>query len=135
VRTKVILIDSTTIHSLTSLPNKQNVKADALAEIWRGKTFMILDEVSMVGAGLLADISVRTNMGKGVKQSSRDCPFGTINILFTGDFGQLKPVGRKSFYSNELLGCVNASTAASSRGKYDPLGAAIWRQVTDVVIL
>ncbi|KIM23130.1 hypothetical protein M408DRAFT_77987 [Serendipita vermifera MAFF 305830] len=130
-----VIIDGSTIHSLTGLPNKRNVKSDPLQEIWRGKTFLVLDEISMVGANLLADISARINIGKGNEESSRDTPFGAINVLFTGDFGQLKPVGERCLYSNELVDCVSAATSASTRGQNELLGATIWRQVTDVVIL
>ena len=37
-------------------------------EIRRGKTFLILDEISMVGVNVLADISARIYMGKGNEQ-------------------------------------------------------------------
>lgn len=132
-----ILIDGTTIHSLTGLPATTTsiVNGEALIATWRGVSFLVIDEISMVGARLLAQISERLNIGKGVEGSSRDVPFGGINVLFTGDFGQLKPVGESCLYSHELVGRIDERTAASDRGQYSVLGASLWRQVTNVVLL
>jgi ATP-dependent DNA helicase PIF1 len=130
-----VLIDGTTIHSLTSLPQKGNVNGDALATIWEHITFLIIDEISMVSAGLLADISERINLGKRLHNSSRDTPLGDINVVVTGDFGQLKPVGGHSLFSNLLIAHLPVSMAASYEGQRELLGIVIWRQFEDVVLL
>jgi PIF1-like helicase len=130
-----VLIDGATIHSLTLLPNKSNVNGEELKRIWNDVTFLILDEISMVSAGLFADISERINIGKGIQLSSGDVPFGGIHVLITGDFGQLRPVGGNSLYSHNLISHVSTHTAASNEGQQEIIGVAIWRQFHDVVLL
>jgi ATP-dependent DNA helicase PIF1 len=98
-----VMIEGSTIHSLTLLPNKTNPNGENLVGIWNNVTFLIIDEISMISAAFLADISERINMGKGVEMSSHDLPFGRINVLFTGDFGQLKPVMESCLYSHKLV--------------------------------
>jgi ATP-dependent DNA helicase PIF1 len=130
-----VVIEGATIHSLALLPNRKNVKVEALSLIWRDITFLVLDEISMLDASLLAEVSDRISLGKRGEHSSNDTPFGGINVLFTGDFGQLKPVAGSSLFSNRLVNRLSASTAASVNGQQDLLGVMIWRQVTDVVLL
>jgi ATP-dependent DNA helicase PIF1 len=67
--------------------------------------------------------------------SSGDAPFGGIHVLVTGDFGQLRPVGGNSLYSHNLISHVSTCTAASNEGQQEIIGAAIWRQFCDVVLL
>ncbi|KAH9858158.1 hypothetical protein C2E23DRAFT_856015 [Lenzites betulinus] len=44
------------------------------------------------GAKFLSDISARLQQGKANDGPRATLPFGGVNIVFTGDFGQLKPV-------------------------------------------
>lgn len=59
-------------------------------ESWRGVKVLIIDEVSMMSQKIfeLCDL-----IGKHVRKN--DKPFGGIQIIFTGDFFQLPPVGDK----------------------------------------
>ena len=57
------------------------------AQLWHLKV-IIIDEVSMVGATMLAKINQRLKEIFGSDQV-----FGGISILFVGDFNQIPPVG------------------------------------------
>jgi len=59
----------------------------------------------------------------------QDVPFGVMNVLFTRDFGQLKPVGEFFLYSNELVGCVDTRMAANACSQQELINTAIWWQV------
>ncbi|EJT99286.1 hypothetical protein DACRYDRAFT_35650, partial [Dacryopinax primogenitus] len=60
-------------------------------------------------------------------------PFGGINVLFTGDFGQLK--GAALHYSHQLLRQIMPQTSQSNKGQDALLGTWYWKQVKEVVIL
>src|ERR1700684_4549897 len=62
-----------------------------------------------------------------------DVPFGGINIIFAGDFGQLPPpIGGENvaLYSRSV-----GKIATSLRSQEEAMGRAVWHQVTTVVIL
>lgn len=56
--------------------------------MWEGVDFLFIDEVSMIGCKLLHRISEALIQAKG-----NTSPFGGINVIFSGDFAQLPPVG------------------------------------------
>lgn len=91
-------LDGTTIHSWSGLGIARNLtmnQAEAIGEknfIWRRIApvrTLIIDEVSMLDAVLLNDIS---NIMKVVHRNSFS--FGGVQIVFVGDFFQLPPVAR-----------------------------------------
>ena len=57
---------------------------------WKGTDILIIDEVSMMSQKLFEMLDA---IGKTVRRSSK--PFGGIQIIFSGDFYQLPPVGNK----------------------------------------
>jgi len=60
-------------------------------------------------------------------------PFGGMNMIFAGDFAQLKPVMGAALYS------TNVGTTLESRmsinKQEETIGKALWHQITTVVIL
>jgi ATP-dependent DNA helicase PIF1 len=57
---------------------------------WKGTNILIIDEVSMMSLKLFEMLDA---IGKTVRKSSK--PFGGIQLIFSGDFYQLPPVGNK----------------------------------------
>ena len=56
--------------------------------IWRGTDVLVVDEVSMLSLKLFETLNA---IGKAVRGSPK--PFGGIQVIFSGDFFQLPPVG------------------------------------------
>lgn len=57
-------------------------------KMWRSTSILILDEVSMLSARIFELLNI---LGKKIRKSPR--PFGGMQVVFTGDFYQLPPVG------------------------------------------
>jgi ATP-dependent DNA helicase PIF1 len=57
---------------------------------WRDTQILVVDEVSMLSLKLFEVLNL---IGKEVRRNSR--PFGGIQLIFSGDFYQLPPVGNK----------------------------------------
>lgn len=57
---------------------------------WKGTDILIIDEVSMMSQKLFEMLDA---IGKAVRKNQR--PFGGIQLIFSGDFYQLPPVGNK----------------------------------------
>ncbi len=57
---------------------------------WRGIDILIIDEVSMMSKKIFETLDA---IGKAVKKNTK--PFGGIQVIFSGDFYQLPPVGNK----------------------------------------
>ena len=62
-----------------------------------------------------------------------ETPFGGLNMIFAGDFAQLKPVFGSPLYSHTVGTSLDASM--SVRSQQSAIGKALWHQVTTVVIL
>ena len=61
-----------------------------LKATWKGTDILIVDEVSMMSQKLF---ELLDSIGKAVRRNPR--PFGGIQVIFSGDFYQLPPVGNK----------------------------------------
>jgi ATP-dependent DNA helicase PIF1 len=59
-------------------------------EMWKETDILIVDEVSMLSLKLF---NMLNEIGKAVRKNPR--PFGGIQLIFSGDFYQLPPVGNK----------------------------------------
>lgn len=57
--------------------------------MWVGVDYLFIDEVSMIGCGLLTNMSEVLTHTKG-----RNEPFGGVNMIFAGDFAQLPLVSQ-----------------------------------------
>jgi ATP-dependent DNA helicase PIF1 len=107
---------------------------EKLQDIWHNVRYLVIDEISMVSAQFLSQISEQINL-------ARQCPsecgtmFGNISVIFTGDMGQLKPVKALPLFSHELVKDLRIETVQSVRGQAALHGAYIWRQVTNVIEL
>ena len=130
-----ILIGGHTIHSLTMLPDGPGKDFQELCRIWEGVDYLILDEISMIGARFLSQVNARMLRARGHDENRKDLPFGGVNMIFTGDFGQLRPVRDPPLYSHTLVnhpGLVNAQV----KGGISALrGVLLWRNVSTVVML
>jgi ATP-dependent DNA helicase PIF1 len=71
--------------------NINKVKKHSIAKmVWKTTDILIIDEVSMMSQKLFEMLDA---IGKHMRRNSR--PFGGIQLIFSGDFYQLPPVGNK----------------------------------------
>ena len=61
-----------------------------LKAIWKGTDILVIDEVSMLSLKLF---NMLNSIGKAIRGNQK--PFGGIQLIFSGDFYQLPPVGDK----------------------------------------
>ena len=130
-----LLIGGHTIHSLTMLPDGPGRDFQELCKIWEGVDYLVIDEVSMVGARFLSQLNSRLMRAKGYSDTDNSLPFGGINVIFTGDFGQLRPVRDPPLYSHSLVSNPEIKTYWTKGGVGALIGASLWRLVNTVVLL
>ena len=130
-----ILIGGHTIHSLTLLPGGNRKDLQELYNIWKGVDYLILDEISMIGARFLSQLNARLQRAKGYTTSEVDLPYGGLNVIFTGDFGQLKPVRDPPLYSHSLVSNPDLEACRGKSGISALMGVYLWRRVKTVVLL
>jgi len=58
--------------------------------LWKGTDILVVDEVSMLSLKLF---NMLNDIGKAIRHNQK--PFGGIQVIFSGDFYQLPPVGNK----------------------------------------
>ena len=144
-------INGSTIHSFAGINSfgkatEAATSAQAAATSLSGIALLILDEVSLVSAELLGTISNTLSSKRGNKTQR----FGGMSVMFSGDFGQLKPVSGHALYAigdeaavdvavpstalnghqtwlNELTGCVMLSE--NYRAKNDPAFVSFLRRL------
>ncbi|KAJ2916205.1 hypothetical protein MD484_g4202, partial [Candolleomyces efflorescens] len=130
------LVGGSTLHSLIlANPSQKMHRSEHLAKIWRPIKYMIVDEVSMVGAQFLALMSSRIRIGKADIPFASALPFGGVNIIFTGDFCQLTPPKQKSVFAHELVHSPSFAESRNIEGISNLAGVYLWRQVQTVVLL
>jgi len=93
-----------------------------------GTDYVLLDELSMLGAQDLFTVSKHLCLATGIHNK----PFGGLNIIFTGDFAQLPPVNQYLFYSGVLGSTCHATTIQLQEAT---VGKSLWHLFTTVVIL
>ena len=127
------LLGGATYHSVLGINEKSGgITAKQLTQIrtkLNGVDYFFLDEVSMLSAYELYKISVQLCR----VMNKPDVPFGGVNMLWAGDFGQLPPaMGGESvsLYSRTI-----GTYAKHLRSQEEAMGRSLWHQVTTVVIL
>ncbi|CAN0032698.1 unnamed protein product, partial [Ectocarpus fasciculatus] len=114
-------LGGTTIHSIASVPDENSqTPARRLSPkkkaLWKDVTVLIIEEVSMVSAKMLAALHVAAVASLGADAS---LPFGGLDIVALGDFSQLQPVASKglaSGFSKDIGAAVLASSSSSAFG-------------------
>jgi len=72
-------------------PTNLEIKSNKYSKkMWRQTELLVVDEVSMLSLKLFDTLN---QIGKAVRGNNR--PFGGIQVIFSGDFYQLPPVGNK----------------------------------------
>ena len=115
-----IKVAGCTVHSAIGMSlngNLSTAPSQASLRLWRDKSYLIVDEVSMLDCFLIAKIHAQLTKMK----HDPDKLFGGVNILWTGDFLQLPSVGGSDLY-------------ISGNGRTDH-GHRLWRRLSAVVIL
>ena len=130
----VVLIGGQTLHSLLKMSPNGYIDVEALTNIFRYTSTIVLDEVSMVDARLLNAMSTRARLGKGEDIMLSGLPFAGLNVIFMGDLGQLKPPIEHSLYSHRIVNRPSFSES-NIRGQEAMNGIWLWRQVRHVVEL
>ena len=128
------LIDGSTYHHALGI-NSTERHSESIATLTeirsrlRGVEYIFIDEISMVSCHDMYKISAQLArvMNEYVK------PFGGQNIIFSGDFAQLKPVRQRALY-NHAVG-THAHSGMSIHGQEEAIGKSLWHQITTVVIL
>ena len=100
-----------------------------VCECLDGVDYIFLDEISMVACHELYQISASLAKARNMTETQ----FGGLNMIFAGDFSQLKPVFGSPLYSQTVGTSVDASMSVISHKP--AIGKALWHQVTTVVIL
>ena len=77
--------NGTTEELICKIRNNKFAKA-----IWKGTDILVVDEVSMLSLKLFNTLN---DIGKAIRRNQK--PFGGIQLIFSGDFYQLPPVGNK----------------------------------------
>ncbi len=133
-----VLIDGYTIHATTLLPKRsKSAKSDVetLEKIWRNIDYLIIDEISMVSALFLNNINEQLQLAFGADEIRKELPFAGINVIFTGDLGQLPPVGEASMFSEDLICKIPPNIRERPKGQKAVYGAYLWCSITDVIQL
>ena len=129
------LLNGSTYHSVLGIGSEGNRTRNEqssqrnVCERLDGVDYIFLDEISMVACHELYQISASLAKARNMTEK----PFGGLNMIFAGDFAQLKPVFGSPLYSQTVGTSVNA--AMSMRSQQSAIGKALWHQITTVVIL
>lgn len=131
-----VLIGGQTLHSLVaSGPNSKKTKIDYVKPLWKCVHYLIIDKVSMVGVNFLSKFSNKVREIKNQYNDDISMPFGGVNVIFMGDFGQLKPPNANSLYENSVIQSEGFQLGATVDGVSACNGILLWRQVSIVIEL
>lgn len=131
-----VLIGGYTMHSLSMTnPHRRSRDTQELMALWRGVKFLVVDEISMVGSLFLSQFSSRLKQAMADDPVASAQPFGGVNVVFLGDFGQLKPPRQHSLYAYQLVQNPSFEESRNSDGINAMNGAFLWRQVNVIVKL
>ncbi|KAG2056727.1 hypothetical protein BDR06DRAFT_879341, partial [Suillus hirtellus] len=88
--------------------------------------YPILDEALLLSAELLSQVSHCICQAKSWDETTRNKPFGGVNVIFAGDLGQLCPLKSNALYSHKLVNQLSPSTTQTIRGQTALYGALLW---------
>ena len=97
-------------------------KRGQLRDEWKNVEFLLVDEISLVGAQLLCDLDLILRCVREV-----DDWFGGINIIFAGDFFQLPPVQATPLYKPISSSLNKGPRHAQVRERH---GRIAWNRLT-----
>ena len=129
------LLNGSTYHSVLNIGSEGNRTRNEqtsqrnVCERLGGVDYIFLDEISMVACHELYQISASLAKARNMTE----IPFGGLNMIFAGDFAQLKPVFGSPLYSQTVGTSIDA--AMSVRSQQSAIGKVLWHQITTVVIL
>ena len=103
-----------------SVKNRASIRDE-----WRRVLWLFIDEISLIGAQLLAQIDHALRYAK-----ENDEWFGGINIIFAGDFYQYAPVGSTPLYTP-----IGSKAPQSASDIEKRLGRLAWKSVNAVMSL
>ena len=89
------LLHGETTHKALGL--NRNVLPETLIEEWWDTRLLIVDEISFAS---MRDIE-KIQMHCGILKRKTFEPYGKLNVVFSGDFSQLEPVGRAPLYKEK----------------------------------
>jgi hypothetical protein len=125
------LLNGSTYHSALGI-NDRSTSAKNVAQVRsriEGVDYIFLDEVSMLSCHDIFKISAQ--LAKAANEYEQ--PFGGINMIFAGDFAQLKPVKGAALYSGHIG--TELQSRMNNKKQEETIGKALWHQITTVVIL
>ena len=103
------LLSGSTYHSVLNIGSDRAKNSLAsqinVRERLDGVNYIFLDEISMVACHELYQISASLAKARNMTETS----FGGLNMIFAGDFAQLKPVFGSPLYSHTVGTSVDAS--------------------------
>jgi len=105
-----------------SVDRKQTTR-NKVAQKLAQTRFLIIDEISMVGASTFARIDESLKVAKG---GSADGAWAGIHVICVGDYCQLKPIGKASLFS---AGTANPGTYKSRKNKELSLASRTGREL------
>jgi hypothetical protein len=97
-----------------------------LRDEWKHVEFLLLDEVSLVGLQLLAEIDHAPRFAK----EKPHLWFGGVNIIFSGDFYQYPPVGGSALYIP-----ISSYAGQNDAEIQKRLGRLAWKSLNAVINL
>lgn len=106
---------------------------DDLQHYWMGVDYLFIDEVSMIGCELMADISDALNIAW--KGPNATLPFGNLSIIFAGDFCQLPPIGVTKLYTNLDNITSHSADSQMEEGVKKLQGKFLWASIEHVIQL
>src|ERR1700723_2355548 len=132
--TAAALVGGSTYHSILGINDKSasTISMAKLRTRLDGVNYMFVDEISMLSCHDMYNISAQP--AKAFNEPNK--PFGGLNMIFSGDFSQVPPVGggeSVSLYSGSIG--TQIFSGMSHYGQESAIGKALWHQVTTVVIL
>jgi Helitron helicase-like domain at N-terminus/PIF1-like helicase len=100
-------------------------QADLEAE-WKDAEYIFCDEMSLIGAELIAQIDQVLRLVKDNNEW-----FGNVNMIFSGDFAQYKPVAAQPLYE----AITRYSGSKTKRDMMNRFGRMAWKSINAVVEL